>query len=1102
MGTKVHCKSYLPGYYSMRDLNENGQYFNCFMPMAQNGYLECDKEVLKQIILQHEAIFRKQVFELHRLYKIQRDLMNELQRKELCKYSITTETSPFNPFSFHRPSEDTQKMRQMPTVTAVNSTYSRSSFYGTEDRQSPLHLLKESKVQSDSGLVQNGIGINDYDLLGSKVKKFQKRMFDLQLPADAYIDGEEGEGTEKRTFPEVSLGSVYSQNKKYGIESEGEGDMSLNLGTGDKMIHGGDDKKIDCHLQSSHNTHCLADLNEPIPGICIEEASALASVNHVGPVSCQEGIQGQELPMEQKNLSILGVSKDFSQDNRKCRDEWSLPDLMHSKNEEHKRKWLAHSLEAGQSRVNPSSATSTFCHEKWNVSSAHSQADIKKAHELPKFLASDRGRRETWFGGKATCAEMTKRDSSHTVSKVIEQVAAPISPLHSAVSRTDDANTASPSVSPWRKPADCISQVPLAAVQALPCLNGSLALDRHSKSSNSSLQCPGIKKDMWDLNVSLSSHLSSMTELPCRNGYNYGFQSESSMSIDKLNLNCSDCSSYEHNDVPGHGKLSKGMHCTDMNSVKDMNLNLSVPNGCKDGISSIVDHVQVDGEGKHGDPFSRVSWVRTKSTLNQAASIGGGFTQKDLGWLRGCSQVVSSGELDSQPFHSKIEKEKGPSGSIKDFTYTIHTKDAEANKIALANGTSRKIFGFPALTSCPILEDPCPYSSLPMSSQNQFGIADSDNGVPAGLPCVDTSSKPSLLNLEKKLLAEDHLSEKESDRSSTDFRGHINLNSVPVTSKEQPPESLEIKISSENDRDALIPSVPEPTAEFAAEIDLEAPVILSHGVKDIPTESETLGCNQSVKLVQLEHCETDSNDTLVKTAVEAILAMSTCNYSHLDDASYLSSSALKDSLLWFSEVVSLNSGELEGMVAASKGRGDADSELSDDGVDFFEAMTLKLTEMQVEECCWKPWDRENLEEEETRSSKLLTRPRRTQRRGRQRRDFQKDILPSLVSLSRHEVTEDLQIIEGLMIASGYSWQTGMTRKNAARNGWHCRGRGRRRPRGSAAAGMGNWGCLLPRQSSNEEIELEGGISLQGWGKTTRRCRRQRFPSSNASTALT
>lgn len=78
MGTKVHCKSYLPGYYSTRDFNEDastgswspfyedkmlkgGQYFNCFMPIAPNGYSEFDKEALKQIMLQHEAIFRMQV---------------------------------------------------------------------------------------------------------------------------------------------------------------------------------------------------------------------------------------------------------------------------------------------------------------------------------------------------------------------------------------------------------------------------------------------------------------------------------------------------------------------------------------------------------------------------------------------------------------------------------------------------------------------------------------------------------------------------------------------------------------------------------------------------------------------------------------------------------------------------------------------------------------------------------------------------------------------------------------------------------------------------------------------------------------------------------
>lgn len=718
------------------------------------------------------------------------------------------------------------------------------------------------------------------------------------------------------------------------------------------------------------------------------------------------------------------------------------------------------------------------------MSSEQSKVDTKKARELPWFLASDQSRRETWFGGKATCAEMTKRNSDHT-SNVIEHVAFPISSLRSPVSRMDDAKTASPSVSSWRNPADCISHVPLAAVEALPCVNGSIALDGCSKIPNSALKSPSIDKDMWDLNVSLSSHLSSTTEVPCRNGYNYGFQSENNVSSDKLNLNGNDCSSYEHHDVRGHGKLSKDKHCIDVNFAKDMNVNLSLPNGFRNGINSEVDLVLIDGEGKHEDLLSGVSCPRTKQTSNKSVTVGGGFALKDVGSLRGCSQVLPSGEVESQSFHIKIEEGKSPPGSVKDFSSTSHTKDAESNKIELPDGASGKVSGFPALTRSAIPEDPCPYRSLPLSCQNQSGIADTENGLPASFHCVDRSSKCSPLNLEKKLLVEERIAEKLCDITSTGFRGHINLNSVPVASIEQPSESLEMKTFGGNDRDVPISSVPEAPAE----IDLEAPVILLHGVKDILPDSETLGINQSVEHVRLKQCEKDSHDALVRTAVEAILAMSTCDCSHSYDAScYPSSSAVRDSLLWFSEVVSLNSGDLEGKEAASKGRGDADGELSADGVDFFEAMTLKLKETKVEECCWK---QENLKEEETCPSKLLSRPRRTQRRGRQRRDFQKDILPGLVSLSRYEVTEDLQMIEGLMRASGCSWPTGMARKNATRNGWRCQARGRRRPRGSAAAGMGNWGCLLPRQSSNTEIELEGGITLQGWGKTTRRCRRGR-----------
>lgn len=79
MGTQVHCKGYLPSYYSMRDLNEdsnssswplfygdktlpNGQYCNGFTSRTiTDAYPGYDKDILKQKMLEHEAIFKNQV---------------------------------------------------------------------------------------------------------------------------------------------------------------------------------------------------------------------------------------------------------------------------------------------------------------------------------------------------------------------------------------------------------------------------------------------------------------------------------------------------------------------------------------------------------------------------------------------------------------------------------------------------------------------------------------------------------------------------------------------------------------------------------------------------------------------------------------------------------------------------------------------------------------------------------------------------------------------------------------------------------------------------------------------------------------------------------
>lgn len=74
MGTKVHCESLFGGYHhSMRDLNKD-----CRWPLlysdnktsandqSYNGFpsqttFDCDKDVVRRTMLEHEALFKTQV---------------------------------------------------------------------------------------------------------------------------------------------------------------------------------------------------------------------------------------------------------------------------------------------------------------------------------------------------------------------------------------------------------------------------------------------------------------------------------------------------------------------------------------------------------------------------------------------------------------------------------------------------------------------------------------------------------------------------------------------------------------------------------------------------------------------------------------------------------------------------------------------------------------------------------------------------------------------------------------------------------------------------------------------------------------------------------
>ncbi|CAA2961924.1 Hypothetical predicted protein [Olea europaea subsp. europaea] len=206
------------------------------------------------------------------------------------------------------------------------------------------------------------------------------------------------------------------------------------------------------------------------------------------------------------------------------------------------------------------------------------------------------------------------------------------------------------------------------------------------------------------------------------------------------------------------------------------------------------------------------------------------------------------------------------------------------------------------------------------------------------------------------------------------------------------------------------------------------------------------------------------------------------------DRSRSPEASLAESILWFADVVSSCANEL-------KGKDDAPIQDLPKEIDDFEAMALQLTETKEEDYMPKPIVPQVLNVEEMGITLLPSKSRKGHaRRGRQRGDFQRDILPSLASLSRHEITEEIQMFGGLMRATGHYWNLGLIRRNGRRNSG---ARGRRcKLVDTTSAPVEIPVCTsLMQKLNNVKAGLEDR-SLIGWGKTTRRPSRQRCPEGN------
>ncbi|XP_050382513.1 uncharacterized protein LOC126799360 [Argentina anserina] len=239
-------------------------------------------------------------------------------------------------------------------------------------------------------------------------------------------------------------------------------------------------------------------------------------------------------------------------------------------------------------------------------------------------------------------------------------------------------------------------------------------------------------------------------------------------------------------------------------------------------------------------------------------------------------------------------------------------------------------------------------------------------------------------------------------------------------------------------------------------------------------------------------CKEEAHDGLISVAAKALVAISSQAHTMQENAAHcldqISScregdvTVVDNSLLWFAEIASSNEQNL--------GQTDEDSSLN--SMDYFEYMTLNMAETKIDHCC-------NVAPENPKEEMSLSkRPQRGQtRRGRQRKDFQRDVLPGIACLSRNEVTDDLQTFEGSIRSSGGSWQSGFSQKNAGKPSG---GRGRKRlgtctlsPTSTVQGGVSQ-----PQMEQQPQCVLlqepeERNTAVTGWGKRTRRPPRQRYP---------
>lgn len=981
----MNCKSYITGYYTTRGLNKdagnswptyydnkllNGHLHNGCMFSSLKGYSEYDKEMLKRTMLEHEAIFRKQVYELHRLYRIQKDLMEEFQKNGLYRFSTWTVKSKTSLSSSEAQSQVTGRIWQMYHQPALSSSQSRETTTVTNTNVSPISTLR-----SCFGKLENGVPGRDSESNAS-FRTSTNRMFDLQVPADVYIDAEGTERSEKEEIAGLSSVTTAPYSRKCNGNPENEVKLSLaNVSSANGGAY-----KDDSHRKSSL-FHRLADLNEPIEDTSLAGSAYSFPSRHLGVETQLDENHRPNGSLRSTNL-WLQIS---SSKNRECDDNGFSSILPEVKKEQSQVCSQLHG-EAGKSKIDMSLDSGK---EKCSTSFEPIQMSLIKANDI---ILKDLNNAETLFvQKKGNSLEIPSKSSDSAVSASVLPHSLTI-PLSSNINAPP-----SPLFPAWMKPSggEKLSSAPLQTISSF---------DKSTTKNNfrildTTTDGPSDFCDRLQFFSNLKSCHHENRKFSHQNGFNHG------------------C----HQDY----------HSVSQLDVSSSNMNLNSRESCsfdiRDGVAAPKNKAMSEMEGDREVLSPELPWLRNKLSCNESLNLNRLSSRVDF-----CFRTSGLGNEGEVEIKTPI-----PSCNLENFPSNLHCSEEKTQP----DCSSRE-----NIIVLPIFNKIQPNSNFLNERHQQ--VDELQHGS------VFRDINP--LNTEKELSAE----------NSRSFRNHIDLN-CEVTFIDEPNLS---KMSAESPI-----GVPSQTSDTLSSsrafplIDMDAPPVMPL------EESNTLEIESQQNGL--------SHDMIVKEAAENMITLSTDKFKHSDDdQSCVATEPPCNTLRWFADVALLNTHRKN----------------SDVEMDLFELMTLQLEEMKPEEAWRSPRETGNTKDDEkSRDLLLFKKPRRGQaRKRRQRKDFQKDTLPGLATLSRKEMVEDLQLIGGLMKASGCHWQVSAGRRNGGRNGTQAKAKRRQLPRKHTIAVTKEHSrpqqtlFLFCKNANNSEFEVDRS-GMVGWGRTTRRCRRRR-----------